>query len=303
MTTRKPTPDARKTTPTPAARRPTIRSAASTAPSARAGRAAASAERATSAREPAAGTGPAGTPGRRRLFVGTVVAVATVLLVVAVVLVVVRNRSGGPDAGNRPHVVTAPRGERTAADLELISGAATITVRAADLGTDLYRVETPAGGTLVPVVVEAGGRLQLRLDETGQRGTSAVTVQLSDAVRWSIRLGAGASEESVDLRTGQLSALDIDGGASRVELWLPRPDGTVPVRMTAAASDLLIHAAASAPVRLRFERGAGSATIDRADRGPVAAGEVIEPPGWNSTADRYEVDVVGGVAAVTLDRL
>jgi hypothetical protein len=232
------------------------------------------------------------------------VAGAVVLLAawVTVVALAGRHERSGPLAASAEHTVSAPRGDRSDAEIELISGAGTIAVRAADVGTDLYRVGTPAGGALLPQVTEDGGRIQVRLTESGLGGPSSVTVLLNASVRWTVRLAGGAGEARVDLRDGRLGALEFTGGTGHIEVSLPQPQGATPVRVGGAARDLVVHAPADVPARIRLEHGSGSVTVDGDARGGVAPGTAVEMPGWATAADRYDIDITGGVGSVTLDR-
>lgn len=116
---------------------------------------------------------------------------------------------GTPGDREREHVAVAARGDRDAAALTVVSGATTVTVRAVDLGTDLFRISTPPDSRLAPEVVESGGRYELHLAETGGTGPAAVEVLLDQRVRWDLRLSGGSTETPVDLGAGRLSALDF----------------------------------------------------------------------------------------------
>jgi hypothetical protein len=121
-------------------------------------------------------------------------------------------------------------------------------------------------------------------------------------VRWTVRLLGGAVEDTLDFGQGQLAGLDIVGGATRIEVRLPRPQGTVPVRMSGGANQFLLHAPADVPVRVRAGGGAGSVTVDGSTRSGVSAGTVVTQPGWEQATDRYDIDATAGVSALTVDR-
>src|SRR5690348_3755461 len=91
--------------------------------------------------------------GRPIVFaVAAVLVLAAVLAVVAVVSRVTRTTPPSTPKSTAPHVVSAPRGDLTAANVNVVSGASSVTIRGADIGDRLYRVETPDGGALVPSV-------------------------------------------------------------------------------------------------------------------------------------------------------
>src|SRR5689334_2304274 len=95
------------------------------------------------------------------------------------------------------HEVTAPRDGRTAETFELVSGTTSVTVRSADIGSDLLRATSPER---IPHLDRSGDVVRLRLDGGDP---STVDIRLSDKVRWQVRFVAGATDEQVDLRSGR----------------------------------------------------------------------------------------------------
>jgi hypothetical protein len=236
------------------------------------------------------------------LAVAAVLVLAAVLAVVAVVSRVTRHAPSAARTASAPHVVSAPRGDRTVADLDVVSGASSVTVRGGDIGDQLYRVETPDDGALVPSVADQSGRLQVHLADSGQKGPSSVTILLSTAVKWGVRLGGGASEEHADLSVLQLSGVELAAGSGTIELSVPRPAGTLTVHITGGTGSFTMHAAGGVPVRVKIDHGAASVTIDGNKRTGLGPNTVIEPAGWSSATDRYDIDAPGGVSNVTVDR-
>jgi hypothetical protein len=209
-----------------------------------------------------------------------------------------------PARGGRPlgHTVTDSRGGLDAASFALDSGVTTVQLRVADLGGDLYRVRTPDDAEIAPWVQRDDADLRLFTQGTGLPGPASVDVTLHSAVRWHLRLGGGAEDERIDLRGGDVSAVEFVAGAGRVSLNLPAPRGTVPVRMTGGAGEFLVSVADPAPVRVRVGGGAGSVVVDGAVRTGIPGNTVIEGQGWSSAADRYDVDLAAGVSRFVLDR-
>jgi hypothetical protein len=198
--------------------------------------------------------------------------------------------------------VSGPLRDARDARFELVSGTTTVRVRLADLHGDRYRVSTPERGGSVPVVTDRDDLVQLRLDGGGGAGVSTVDITLSSAVRWSVRLVGGAADVSLDLRGGPVSTVDFPSGMDTVELNLPRPRGTVPVRVGGGANRFTLHAPAGVPVRVLAGGGAGSVTVDGQVHTGVAGGTVFAPSTWDSTADRYDLDTTSGVATIVVDR-
>ncbi|WP_157756859.1 hypothetical protein [Plantactinospora sp. KBS50] len=212
----------------------------------------------------------------------------------------------GPQPGTDPTTAaTPPAGtadDHPAATFSLSGGADTIRVRVADLGDDLARVTTARGSRVRVDVKVDGSTVLARLVGSGQRGSATVDVTLDSGRRWSIRVSGGASTESLDLSGGRVSWIDLGGGASRIDVVLPRPEGTVTVRTAAGVHRLTVLRDGSAPVQVRIGGGAGTVTVDGATRTGVSAGTVLEQRGYADATDRIEVESAAGVSTLTVGR-
>ncbi|MER7455969.1 hypothetical protein [Micromonospora sp. NPDC126480] len=218
-------------------------------------------------------------------------------------------RSGGPwDTGRPaerggPHTVVAGRGDLRSATFMLVDGADVVRVHTAELGDDLYRISTPEGAKVRPAVSVSDGSVMAGLAAADGTGPALVEVALNHDVRWRVRLGGGAREMVLDLRSGRVEEVELTAGASRAEVTLPPADGTVRLSMTGGASQLLVHLADDAPVRVSATGGASRVSVDGVDRTGVAGGTVFTPAGWANATDRYDVNAVAGVADLTVGRV
>ncbi|WP_199442726.1 hypothetical protein [Umezawaea beigongshangensis] len=203
------------------------------------------------------------------------------------------------------HVVRADRDGVGAAVLELAAGADSVRVEAADLGEDLYRVRTPDGSGVEPFLHDEQDDDVVRLGLRPVRdrsGAADVTISVSSAVTWTIRLTGGAKSKTVDVTATRLTGLEIGGGSDRVEAALPRPAGTLPVRLTGGASTVALHLTGDAPVEVELTGGAGGATVDGVARSGIAGGTVLSQPEWAGASDRYAVEGVAGLGSLVVDR-
>jgi hypothetical protein len=232
------------------------------------------------------------------------VAAGAALLLTGVLAVA--TRGGGDDAepaararwGAAPgYTVSGPLDGRTESGLDLVSTAATVTVRSAALGGDLYRNTTPPGGVR-PHAAVAGGRVRLSLDEAGPR---AVEILLHERVRWDLGIAGGAEQHRIDLSASRLRRVDLAGGAGRIELALPPPDGTLTVRMAGGVRELAVRTAGAAPVRVRLGSGAGRVVLGGRTHAGVAAGALFTPERWDDAGGRIDLDAAAGVAQLTVD--
>ncbi|WJK39466.1 hypothetical protein O7608_23850 [Solwaraspora sp. WMMA2056] len=200
-------------------------------------------------------------------------------------------------------LVTGPRGDLQEAEFDLVSGTTTVNIRAVDLGDELYRVSTPIDADVQPrIIADDDSRIQLHLVPSGQTGPGVVDIQLNSAVRWQLRLTGGVAQHAIDLTAADLDGVDIVGGAARIDLALPAPDGTMTVRMTGGANQFVVSAPDGPPARVSFGAGAGDVTLDDRQRGGVAPGAVFTGRGFADATDRYDIDVVAGASVFTLQR-
>ncbi|MFF5234429.1 hypothetical protein [Dactylosporangium sp. NPDC000521] len=254
-----------------------------------------------SRRRPMAPAHAAGPRPRTVWLVGGMILLA-ILVLAAVTVFVWRTRHPGGDGA--AHTVTAPVAGRDSATLDLLSGATTVTVVAADLGDTLFRVSTPGDGRTVPSVTTLDGRVgvQLRDAGNGAAGKGVVGVELNRAVRWTVRFTAGATSNTADLRgLREIGGVEYVGGVSGIELTLPAAKGVVPVRMSGGASTFRVHLPQGGPVKVVAGGGAGSVTLDGTRHDGVAGGAAFSS-GDPAAADRYEIDNAAGVSSVVVDR-
>jgi hypothetical protein len=137
-----------------------------------------------------------------------------------------------------------------------------VTVRVAELDRKLFTATTPETGNSVPQVQLDGNRVLLHLISTGATGTGSVEITLNAKVRWHLRLTGGAVDHHLDLTGAKLSGVDFLGGATRIELTLPAPDATVPIRMSGGVNQFVLHVPGKIPVRVRAAKGASSLHVD-----------------------------------------
>jgi hypothetical protein len=196
--------------------------------------------------------------------------------------------------------VSAPEAGRRDAQLNIVSGATAITIRSAELGGQLFRAWTPDGSGTFPAAAVDGDVVRVSLHGNGQ---ADLHIDLDASVTWRLQLDGGANEQTVDLRTGRVSSLDFGAGSARIDAALPSPHGTVPVRMTGGASTFAVHLPASIPAQVLIAGGAAQATIDGTTRTGIAGGTTLATPDWPNSTDRYDLNLVAGVSAISIDRV
>lgn len=188
------------------------------------------------------------------------------------------------------------------ATFSLVNGADVVRVTVGDLGTDLFEVNTPAESKVTPKVDVDGLSVVSGLRDTGLSGPALVTVVLSNKVRWVVRLNGGASDQTVDLKGGPGGDVDFSAGTTRAEVSLPAARGTQRVVLGGGASQLLVNLTGAAPVRVAAKDGAGEVTVDGQTTSGVPGGATYTAPGWDTAADRFDIDATSGVSSVTVAR-
>jgi hypothetical protein len=200
---------------------------------------------------------------------------------------------------SRSHVATAALGLRRTAELDVVSGATSVSVSTASLGNELLRVSTPPTSGLRPDLV-VGSTVQLYLDSEGGHGPAAVQVVLNSAVTWSLLFAGGANQTSADLTGGRFGGADFAAGSNLIAMTLPRPSGTITVQLAGGASQVSVGLPPGVPARLRLDGGASSAILLGHAYTGIAGGTVLTSPGWAQARARYLVDAPAGVSAINV---
>jgi hypothetical protein len=103
-----------------------------------------------------------------------------------------------------------------------------------------------------------------------------------------------------DLQELELTGLEISGGASRLEIRLPRPRSTVPVRIGAGASNLELIRPAAVPVRVRIRGGASKLAIDDVRVGAAGGKTDWRSPDYDLVEGGYDIEIGAGASKVTV---
>lgn len=225
---------------------------------------------------------------------------ATVAVLVTTMLVTActpaaTEQHGPPEATER--VVAGALHGRTGARLIVHGAASRVEVRLAEIPGLLYRISTPIGSGLAPRVTGGAGLVRLALRRSGDAGPDTVVILLNRRVRWDIRLPSGAGEQRLDLADGTVARLDL-GSSGLVEVVLPRPVGTVPVRLTGGVGDVWFTG--YGPMRFSLPDGARQIRTPWVVAGGAPPDTVLRQPGWTSTPDRYAISARSGLGRLTV---
>src|SRR5919112_1708733 len=135
------------------------------------------------------------------------------------------------------------------------------------------------------------------------RDELANEILLNGSIPWEVEVRGGASNLAADLGELKLSSLEIKGGASNVELTLPPPSGTIPLRVLGGAEGLTVRRPKGVAARVYVSRGASGLVLDHQRHGAVGGETSLQSPDYEQAADRYNIEVSGGVSGLTIEPL
>ncbi|MGX6602248.1 hypothetical protein ACWKSP_08970 [Micromonosporaceae bacterium Da 78-11] len=202
-------------------------------------------------------------------------------------------------AGSDSRVVTAPLDNRNTASFELLAGANKVTVRIGELGDDLYRISTPEDAGIRPSPTIRNDAVQLQVTRDGDGTGGEIDVVLAAKVNWALRFAGYVQEEIIDFTEGKISGVEMVGAARRAELTLPKPAGTVPIKVAGAIEELTVTSPAGSPVRIQVGGGAQTVVAGNRTLRDVAPGSTLTPKDW-ATDNRYDVSAVARVTSMTV---
>jgi hypothetical protein len=191
-------------------------------------------------------------------------------------------KTATPNTGT-PNTVTLAAGPRSSATLDVLTGTTELRIGTAAFGAGgaLLRVSTPAGAP-PPRLRETGGNAEPGPGtdvDLSVPGAPSVTVTLNAAVRWRLVLGGGTTRTDADLRGAQLTGIAFTAGSAVISVALPRPRGSVPVRLAGGASQFLLSLPGGVPARVT-----------------AAGGSVFTTPGWAPGATGFDIDATAGAS-------
>jgi hypothetical protein len=198
----------------------------------------------------------------------------------------------------------APLGSLSSGHLLFVCGASNLTIHADPSMEDLYRASFEGQ---VPIVRVKGGTVSIvytRFPRFGQRDfwlERPAEVALNTSVTWHIEVRGSISRLTADLHELRLGSINLAGGASRIEVRLPRPSGTVSVHILGGASNVTIHRPDGVAARIHAGGGATHLTFDEKHFGVIGGDVNLRDPDYDDAANRYYFEVMGGANNLIID--
>jgi hypothetical protein len=124
---------------------------------------------------------------------------------------------------------------------------------------------------------------------------------MNPSVQWKIAVNSGAATDNFNLLSLHVASMDMNTGASREDITLGPPSGTVPITINGGALTVFVHRPSTAAASVNVSGGAVSLNFD--GRQTRAVGTVTAQTGdYDSASDRYQIQVNGGACNVTVNR-
>ena len=124
----------------------------------------------------------------------------------------------------------------------------------------------------------------------------ALTLELNPDVRWAITENSGAATVTDNLSHVKISSLQLNTGASKDDITLGSPSGTVPVEVDGGALTVHVHRPSGGSAS--GDVSGGAISLDADGHSSHAFGELTY---GSVSGDGYQVKVNGGACTVTLD--
>ena len=155
-----------------------------------------------------------------------------------------------------------------------------------------------------PAVTVAGNAVDIEFRRIRRREWRRLSadVALNTSIPWRLEVRAGVTNLTGDLRGLRVSAVSINGGASHVDLRLPRPLGTVPIHIRGGAASVSIQRPDGVAVRATLPDGAASVQFDERRIAPIGSQTPVQSPDYSDATDRYDVELPGGAVTLIITR-
>jgi hypothetical protein len=119
-------------------------------------------------------------------------------------------------------------------------------------------------------------------------------------VPWKIAVNSGASSDAFMLSTVRVASIKVNTGASKEDISVGDPSGTVPIIINGGALTVNVHRPPGAAASVSVSGGAASLSFD--GRQSKAVGTLTaQTSDYDHASDRYQIQVEGGADTVTVD--
>ena len=182
------------------------------------------------------------------------------------------------------------------ATIAIDSGSRGVLVRP---GTDMQELIRTAGdgASAAPAIVRGERVVVRRL-----RGVGYGEIELNPRHPWRFQVQGATWNTVLEVGGLDVRAIKLDSGAAKVECYLPRPRGVVPIEVSGGVVGLSLHRPRGVAVAADISPGALRVKLDDyAVNATVADSHWESVQGASEAPDRYQLRVNSGAVQVTLD--
>jgi hypothetical protein len=182
------------------------------------------------------------------------------------------------------------------ATLAVDTGSRGVVARAgaADMET-LIRV--PHDRTTAAPAVVRGERVTVRR----LRGVGRGEIELNPNRPWKFKVQAPTWNTLLDLGGLDVREVQVDSGAARVEVFLPRPLGVIPVHISSGVAGVSLHRPRGSAVVADISTGAVNVKLDDYSIRTSVMQSQWESDNGSAAPDRYQLVISSGVVKIELD--
>ena len=182
-----------------------------------------------------------------------------------------------------------------AASIAVDSGSRGVVLRhGADMDTLIRVPHDPVAAT--PAIVHGETVKVRRL-----RGVGRGEIELNPRHPWRFQIQGATWNTVVDAGALDVREIKLDSGAAKVECFLPRPRGVVPIIVSGGVVGLVLHRPPGVSVVAHVSGGTARIKLDAFSATALTSDLHWESPGASASADRYELRINGGAVQVSLD--
>ena len=167
----------------------------------------------------------------------------------------------------------------------------------------IARVFSPRDSGVRPRADVDGSTVRLTSEPTGEHGSGQVDVLLDERIAWTITMDGGVRRGVFAMVGSEVRGFELDGGADRLVMTLPRQADPIPIRMSGGVHTWRIRTDGRVPVTAVLRRGAGEVELNGDRERGVDKGETLRASGRGDGSGGVRVEAVAGVGSLTVEPL
>jgi AcrR family transcriptional regulator len=184
------------------------------------------------------------------------------------------------------------------ASIAIDSGSRGVLVRPG-LGMEGLVRTAPDRASAAPAIVRGERVVVRRL-----RGVGYGEIQLNPRHPWRFQIQGATWNTVLEIAGLDVRAIRLDSGAAKVECFLPRPRGVVPIEVSGGVVGLSLHRPREVAVAADISAGAVRIKLDDYSvKAAVIDSQWESTDGASTASDRYQLSIRGGAVQVSLDAI